>query len=685
MKKFKFKSLICALTALVTVTPFSAIPAFAYSPIPYEEGVISTGIYCVENNSVLELQSQTLTYNIGTPIYELKNDEKYDSTVTAEYVFHNPTEGTLTTKLAFPVSSVPYYAYKDDRVQEVENPITVGGQPVEYQVRHTYRTTNSFEEEAKKIKDGYFTTDFFTTDLPVTEYVFKANLAEKNEYATFKVEMPQNTGTRYFCDTDYKGNLYYRMCDGTKFSVFVLGNDPDLSNLNWSITQYSNLLGRDIQVGGSVTLEKKLETTTFKDYVLKNYDSLSDVSEIDYYNAMFDLINKDGIWAGNGSTPYGGSFTKWYVYDASIEAGATATCAVTANLFPTVSFCSMPFTYEYNYYISPATEWASVGSLTVNINTEQFMQKGEVYDPDDAENSLFQKTETGYTATLTSLSNTELSFITCSVQTPNMGTSSGYVGIYVGLAIGIVGIVLLSVCIGIPLIVGLTILIICLVKRKKKNKALNKNTPPDQPPTSETPSDEGDNGDGAVEENNDGGTVEGGEGNSEDISAENEGEEGSEPEISRVIANAQTGRNFCTVCGNRIQGNAKFCTKCGEAIPRATNVRTANRAVTAPVQNYAPAPVNNGGKVNGLGIAGFVVSILSVLTLTAAAYLSVFFVLTGFGLSLAGVILKKKYPKVSGLAIAGLVISSVVMFICVIIFLIISLSLISLNMGGGML
>ncbi|MGN0805185.1 MAG: zinc ribbon domain-containing protein [Candidatus Coproplasma sp.] len=676
MKKFKFKSLFCALTALVTLTPLSAIPAFAYAPLTYDEGVISTGIYCVENNSVLELQSQTLTYDIGTPIYELKGDEKYDSKVTAEYVFRNPTEATVTAKMAYPVCGEPNYAQYDDKVQKVENPITVGGQPVEYQVRHTYGTSNSFEEDAKKIKDSYFTTDFFTTDLPVTEYVFKANLAEKNEYATFKVEMPQNTGTRYFCDTDYKGNFYYRMYDGTKFSVFVLGNDPDLSNLNWSITQYSNLLGRDIQVNGSVTLEKKLEPTTFKDYVLKNYDSLSDVSEVDYYNAMFDLINKDGIWAGNGATPYGGRFTEWYVYETSIEAGATVTCAVTANLYPTVYYNSRPFTYEYNFYISPAGEWASVGSLTVNINTEQFMQKGEVYDSDDAENSLFQKTETGYTATLTSLSNTELSFKTCSVQTPDMGTSSGYVGIYVGLAVGII---LLSICIGIPLIIGLTVLIVVLVKRKKKNKALKQNTPTDQPTTPQTPSDEGDNGDGTGEENNADGTVEDGE-NCEDTSNENNGEEGGNPEICQAIANGQTGRNFCTVCGNRIQGNAKFCTKCGEAIPRANYVRTANTAVATPVLTSAPA--DNGGKVNGLGIAGFAVSILSLIMLTASAYFCALLVFVGFGLSLAGVILKKKYPKVSGLAIAGLVVSSIMIFIFVIIISIIMLSLISLNIGS---
>lgn len=643
MKKFKFKSLILAIATLIFAVPTASAPAFAFSNYPpFEEGVSSTGIHCVDENSALEVQSEILTFNIGTPYYELKEEEKYNSTVTAEYTFHNPTAETVNTKMAFPVRTVPYYAQNNEKVNKVENPITVGGLPVDYTIRHTYGTYNSFEEDVKKIRDTYYETDFFKTDLHVTEYVFKVNL-EGNDYANFKVKMPKVDGTRYFSDTDGSGNFSYSLYNGGKFSIFVLGNDCDLSNLNWSATRYSSLFNRHIQVNGSVTFEKKMEPKTFKEYVLKGYDSRSDVSEVDYYNAMFEMIYTDGIWSGTGITPIINYFTEWYVYETSVAPGSTIKNAVTANLYPTVYYNYTPYIYEYNYYLSPAREWASFGSLTVNINTAQYMQKCDFYDPDDTENSLFAKTETGYSATFTSLPTTELSFKTCSAQSPSVKehTSSTTGLIIVGIVFGtffVVG----------PLITGLVMLIIFLVQRKKKkNKAVKPNMPL-TPPEQKTPAP------GLPPVSND---IEEGIAGGEASSANNVIREKSvQPTVEE-----QMEHNFCIYCGSKLESKVKFCSNCGGAVQPQKPVQ--------PVQPVQSTPVQDNKRLNGFGIAGFVLSIISLFAVSSP--IQILLVGAAFGLSLTGVIVRKKYQGVYGLAIAGLVISSVALFIDIIVMIII--------------
>lgn len=659
MKRLKLKSLIYALSAVILAVPLLSVPAFANSGPPWEEGVTSTGIHCVHEDSVLQVQSETLTFNIGTPLFELKEDEKYNTTVTAEYTFHNPTADTVNTKMAFPIGLVPYYAQYNENISNIENPITVDGQPVEYAVRHTYGTYNSFEEDVKKIKDTFYETDFFKTDLSVTEYVFQVNLTSKDEYATFKVKMPQSTGTRYFGNTDGNNNFKYNLYNGEKFSIFVLGNDYDLSNLNWAVTRYSSLFNRDIEVNGSVSLYKKMESKTFKEYVLQGYDSKSEISEVDFYNAMFDLIYTDGVWAGYGTTPSENNFTEWYVYETSVAPGGTFKNAVTANLYPTVYFNYNPNIYEFNYYLSPAREWASFGNLTVNINTAQYMQECDFYDPADTENSIFKKTETGYTAVFTSLPTTELSFKTCSAETPAISEHYNATPTALWIIIGIFGTFFV---VG-PIVTGLVMLIIFLVKRKKKKKKASSQSPspvPDQAPAYELP---------PAADDIDDGIASGGSADAQDNCGEGVCQE----------ANSETPieeHNFCIYCGSRLNAGVKFCPDCGGAVQPEKTAK--------PIQ-----PVQGGNnslrgskRVNGFGIAGFVLSILSVLMLSATE-VGVLFALAAFGLSLAGVILRKKYEGVYGLAIAGLVISSIILLITIAIIILASILLLPLWIISG--
>lgn len=97
---------------------------------------------------------------------------------------------------------------------------------------------------------------------------------------------------------------------------------------------------------------------------------------------------------------------------------------------------------------------------------------------------------------------------------------------------------------------------------------------------------------------------------------------------------------FCKNCGKPLVNNAFYCPYCG--------VMVATPQPTAPM---VPVPDEKKG-VNGLGIAGFVVSLLSL-------GLGIFFDIVpviGLILSIVGLSLHNRYSSCNGLAIAGLVI-----------------------------
>ena len=85
---------------------------------------------------------------------------------------------------------------------------------------------------------------------------------------------------------------------------------------------------------------------------------------------------------------------------------------------------------------------------------------------------------------------------------------------------------------------------------------------------------------------------------------------------------------FCAYCGNEVEDNAVICPYCG--------VRLC------------------GERTNGLGIAGFVLSLVSLIYGIILVFQSIAFVF-----AVIAVCGRKKYSRANGLAVAGLVISCV--------------------------
>ncbi len=107
---------------------------------------------------------------------------------------------------------------------------------------------------------------------------------------------------------------------------------------------------------------------------------------------------------------------------------------------------------------------------------------------------------------------------------------------------------------------------------------------------------------------------------------------------------------FCRKCGKEIPDDAIVCPYCGIATGCASSVEN-QPPVGAPAENQPQEKA----KFNGLGLAGFIVSLVSM-------FFDIFGLIgiTGFVLSLIGlIIIQKKGCRGKGMAIAGVVCGAV--------------------------
>ena len=106
---------------------------------------------------------------------------------------------------------------------------------------------------------------------------------------------------------------------------------------------------------------------------------------------------------------------------------------------------------------------------------------------------------------------------------------------------------------------------------------------------------------------------------------------------------------FCKNCGKEIDDNATVCVYCGVATGKQATVLEESK------------------KANGFGIAGFVVSLVSL-------WLGMYFMIAsivGLVLSIVGMVMAKKCTSCNGLAIAGLVIGIISLVIWAIVWIVV--------------
>lgn len=157
MKK-RTKVLIAAIS-LLTMLPLCIIPASANSRAQEWYGTDASGTIVIGDDVPIEVTSELLTFDIPTLPYASYRDAEsfiaYDSRVTAEYTFYNPTDMTVTATLLFPFGKYPEYAKRTSAGNIISDVhldkygVTVNGQAVEAKIRHTLSTSY----------DGKFNTD----------------------------------------------------------------------------------------------------------------------------------------------------------------------------------------------------------------------------------------------------------------------------------------------------------------------------------------------------------------------------------------------------------------------------------------------------------------------------------------------------------------------------------------------
>ena len=419
--KTKMKALIAALT-LAVMLPFMMVPASANSRSPYWYGTNSSGAVSGTKDIPIEVVSEKLTFDIPTlPYTKYRSADSflaYDSKVTAEYTFHNPTDMTVTAKMLFPYGRLPEYSRLTNgdgeslAERELEKyQITVNGLPVEKTVRHSainsYRGEFDTDAEIQKISDEMMTIGDFGPETMVTKYTVKVSgidesYIEQSEFDKYPQKYPSLT-----VKTDYHYNTEANMAATKRFtsegheisgdfkswiksseqtfSFFVIGeSDPNLTS--YSVVFFEASHSGNVTTPIDCDCEISYESTTLEAFANSIYKEDSGISTVDWFNSIVVRLgsydNSDLRYWVQGN----GILLRWYEYEITLEPGETITNSVTAPLYPAIDTSSGKF--FYNYLLSPASDFASFGNLEVIINTEYEMVESNLEG--------FEKTDDGY-------------------------------------------------------------------------------------------------------------------------------------------------------------------------------------------------------------------------------------------------------------------------------------------------
>ena len=383
--------------------PCFILPASANSRAQQWYGTDGNGVVVVGGDVPIEVTREILTFDINTLPYATYRDEEtflaYDSKVTAEYTFYNPTDMTVTATLLFPFGTYPEY-YRGSNDTDKYG-IMVNGEKIEATLRHSnYNDDFDAENDAGQLYDNFITDDVYRPDATVTKYTYEIGGSQAAS-DSFSIRLTNLTESQI--PFTYHGNLgSYRdttngdfvfSCHTTKIgetqtvSFYVVG-DPlnELPYAYWETKDGSSpeaTEGRYVNFLGT-------ETTTLMAFLDdQRYDPR--VSDIDWYNScVTQMKNCEVVHKGQRAIRFLTFFSllRWYEYEITIEPGESITNTVVAPLYPQIEAWNRPIKYNYTYYLSPAACWADFGELEIRINCPYTMLETNIEG--------FEKTENGY-------------------------------------------------------------------------------------------------------------------------------------------------------------------------------------------------------------------------------------------------------------------------------------------------
>ena len=471
MKEVKRKVITVIFTVLLLSVVFIQ-PTHANSAQRYWSGTDSTGALVKDKNCPLVVDKELLTFDVQEfPKNYYNSIEEflaYTGKVTAEYTFRNPADYTVTATLVFPFGNLPHYGEyiydsptdKYTAVSDTEKyGVKVNGKLIKATVRHTlkYRGTPfSLDEDMPKLTDGYIADSFFRPDLPVWVQQYSVEgISAENQVATAAFVLREDSSKTRVMWAEKNGIATLK--DGIRISgwtktgdtltVYIFG-EPPKDGITWSL--YENGACKK-EIDGTITL-KYSEQMTFRDFVFREYNNNSGISESDWYNAQVAFLNagsKDLMYGGIYTEKYSFSLMRWYEYTLSLEPGQTLTNTVTAPLYPAIDAGYTPSIYTYTYLLSPAKTWAQFGELKIVVKTPYYMTENN--------QGNFSGTENGYELTLPGLPEKELTFTLSESEHPQPPK----------LSLPFHPVFLLAGFAGFVLIGGGVIAVVLIMKRKK--------------------------------------------------------------------------------------------------------------------------------------------------------------------------------------------------------------------------
>ncbi len=417
-----------------------ALPCFANSAQSYWEGTDSRGCVIIGENCPIEVTSEVLTFDIAE-LYKTRYDSDeeflaYSGRVTAEYTFYNPSDLTVTAKLAFPFGGYSYdhqsnSAIPDTTVDAEKYDITVNGEAVDKGIRHTLDASQQFNitEDLLKLSDEYLKDDFFYPDMTVTRYDYTVSGIDSKNYRTCYAAFDWDTGdgsTRLYIPggsskEKNRGGIRINtgVQNGDEITVYAIGT-PLSETPKFKLYESFNVKDNET-ISGTVSLTSK-SAMTFEALALTNYSEETNISKVDWYNAVLCSFNnyrasaKENNFIFTYVTPLYGiqefisNLMRWYEYEITLAPGESIVNTVTAPLYPAIDKSYTPTVYDYTYLLSPASTWASFRNLQIIINTPYYIT--------DSSLDGFLKTDAGYSATFETLPEGELEFTLCTAKDP---------------------------------------------------------------------------------------------------------------------------------------------------------------------------------------------------------------------------------------------------------------------------
>ena len=430
-----------AIVCFVILFASFCLPVSANSRAQVWYGTDANGVIFKEGNVPIQVESELLTFDIPTLPYASYRDAQtflaYDSKVTAEYTFYNPTDMTVTATLLFPFGAYPEYAklYDSNSDKELYDEdlqrygVYVNEERIEAKIRHTNYSGLDFdiEKQVNSMSDVFIEDAFYSHDLTVTKYSYEI-VGQSLASAFFDITIKSPGSNRKV--VLYNSNVGGYITNGGDVSIksssvksskketiffYVIGEPlAELPEAGWYKNNGSDPASR---IDGEFSYLGS-ESMTFKDFVLGEYDADRGVSEVDWYNACVAEMKEAEESIGSTHLVrhlYFGSLMRWYEYEITLAPGEKIKNAVTAPMYPVIEAWDQPYEYHYTYLLSPASNWAEFGNLDIVINTPYEMSTSNLEG--------FEKTEGGYRLSRQGLPTNEEGFMDLSFTLLNDGNT----------------------------------------------------------------------------------------------------------------------------------------------------------------------------------------------------------------------------------------------------------------------